>query len=155
MRTDSIPVARRPTLDIDGAKCAAAAALAHAASNGWAVALAIVDDGGHLVYFERAQQVSWGSGAVAIEKAESAAAYRRGTLVFDQRLKSGRMAVLGQPHAFPIEGGIPLMIDGHCVGGIAVSGVLAPQDSEIGEAGAKALLDATTPTAGDEARTRA
>ena len=138
----------KPVLDLDAAKRAAAAAFAHAAANRWDVALAIVDDGGRLMYFERAAHVSWGSGAIAIEKAESAAAYRRGTHVFDQRLKSGRMAVLGMPLAFPIEGGVPLMIDGHCVGGIGASGVLANQDSEICDAGARALSNEPPAAAG-------
>jgi len=130
----------KPILDIRLAKRAAAAALAHAGPLGWQVAIAVVDDGGRLMYFERSDDVSWGSGAVALAKAESAAAYRRGTLVFDQRLGGGRMAVLGQPHAFPIEGGVPLMLHGHCVGAIGASGALAKQDTELCEAGARALI---------------
>jgi uncharacterized protein GlcG (DUF336 family) len=129
----------KPILDIHLAKRAAAAALAHAGSQGWQVAIAVVDDGGRLMYFERNDDVSWGSGAVALAKAESAAAYRRGTLVFDQRLGGGRLAVLGQPHAFPIEGGVPLMLQGHCIGAIGASGALANQDTELCEAGARAL----------------
>jgi uncharacterized protein GlcG (DUF336 family) len=133
------PFKSKPILDLPRAKLAASAALEYAAAKGWKVAVAIVDDGGKLMYFERADDVSFGSGAVALAKAESVAAYRRETLVFDKRLKSGRMAVLGQPHAFPIEGGVPLMLQGFCVGGIAASGAMANEDTELCEAGARAV----------------
>ena len=136
------PVKTKPVLDIERAKLAASVALSYAVAKGWKVAVAVVDDGGRLMYFERSEDVSFGSGAVALAKAESVAAYRRETLVFDKRLKSGRMAVLGQPHAVPIEGGVPLMLQGKFVGGIAASGALANEDTELCEAGAQALATA-------------
>jgi glc operon protein GlcG len=135
------PVKTKPILDLERAKLAATAALDYARSKGWKLAIAVVDEGGKPLYFERAEDVSYGSGAVALAKAESVAAYRRATLVFDKRLKSGRMAVLGQPHAFPIEGGVPLVLGGCFVGGIAASGALANEDTEACEAGARAVAE--------------
>jgi glc operon protein GlcG len=88
------------------------------------------------LYFERMDDVPWGSGDVALEKAVSAAAYRRSTQVFDKRLTDGRLAVLGQPYAFAIQGGVPLMSQGFCVGAIGASGALASEDAELCEAAA-------------------
>lgn len=131
----------KPVLSIDAAKQVAAAALALAGQRALKVAVAIVDDGGRLLYFERMDDVPWGSGEVALGKAESAAAYRRHTLVFDKRLSGGRLAALAQPYAFPIEGGVPLVIDGQCVGAIGASGALATEDSELCEAAAAVLQE--------------
>ena len=133
------PIAMKPTLTIGAAKVAAAAALRAAEERNLKVAVAIVDDGGRLLYFERRDGVPWGSGDVALAKAVSAAAYGRDTSVFDNRLADGRMAVLAQPHAFPIQGGVALMIDAKCVGGIGASGALAAEDTELCTAGAAAL----------------
>ena len=129
----------KPVLTIDAAKQVAAAAVSCAEQRALKVAIAIVDDGGRLLYFERMDEVPWGSGDVALAKAESAAAYRRHTLVFDKRLAGGRLAALAQPFAFPIEGGVPLVIDGRCVGAIGASGALATEDSELCEAAAAVL----------------
>lgn len=130
----------KPVLTIDAARKAAAAALDRARLQSLKIAVAIVDDGGRLLYFERMDEVPWGSGDVALAKAVSAAAYRRGTAVFDDRLAGGRLAVLAQPHAFPIQGGVPLVIDGHCIGAIGASGALASEDTMLCEAGAAVLL---------------
>lgn len=129
----------KPVLEIAAARTVAATTMAAATAHDLKVAVAVVDDGGHLLYFERMDGVAWGSGEVALAKAVSAAAYRRDTLVFDQRLTGGRLAVLGQPQAFPIEGGVALHIDGQCVGAIGASGALAQQDTALCQAGANAL----------------
>lgn len=134
----------RPVLSIAAAKRAAAAAIAYAEQRALKVAIAIVDDGGRLLYFERMDDVPWGSGDVALGKAESAAAYRRDTQVFDKRLSSGRLAVLGQPFAFPIQGGVPLVAGGHCVGAVGASGALASEDSELCEAAAAVFQEGLT-----------
>lgn len=133
------PIAMKPMLTLGAAKAAAAAALRAAAERNLKVALAIVDEGGRLLYFERVDGVPWGSGDVAFAKAVSAAAYGRDTSVFDKRLCDGRMAVLAQPHAFPIQGGVALVIDGKCVGGIGASGALAAEDTELCTLGAAAF----------------
>lgn len=129
----------KPTLTIGAAKAAAAATMRAAGERNLRVAVAIVDDGGRLLYFERGDGVPWGSGDVAAAKAVSAAAYARDTSVFDSRLGDGRLAVLAQPHAFPIQGGVALVIDARCVGGIGASGALAAEDTELCTAGAEAL----------------
>lgn len=129
----------KPVLTIAQAKRSAAGAIEFAQQRELRVAVAIVDDGGRPLYFERMDGVPWGSSDVAMGKAVSAAAYQRGTAVFDKRLADGRLAVLGQPHAFPIQGGVPLMLNGCCVGAIGASGALASQDTELCEAGALAL----------------
>ena len=129
----------RPVLPIEGAREAARRAIALAAERGLKVAIAVVDEGGRLLYFERMDGVPWGSGEVAMGKAVSAAAYRRDTLVFDDRLTSGRHAVLGQPFAFPIQGGIALSLRGECVGAIGASGAKANEDTELCIAAAQVL----------------
>lgn len=129
----------KPVLTIAQAKRVAARALDAAGGLSVKVAVAVVDDGGRLLYFERSDGVPWGSGDVALAKALSAAAYRRDTAVFDTRLVDGRLAVLGQPHAFPIQGGVALTIGGQCVGAIGASGALAAEDTQLCQAGAQAL----------------
>lgn len=126
-------------LSIDQAKKIAAEAISIAKKSNLKVAIAIVDDGGRLLYFERMDGVSWGSGEVALAKAQSAAAYQRDTSVFDERLVGGRMAVLQQPFAFPIQGGVSLVSDGQCIGGIGASGALAQEDNQICKAAAALL----------------
>ncbi len=138
--SDAIRTIQRPALTLGGAKAVTTAALAAAAARNLRVAVSIVDDGGRMVCFERMDGVGWGSGEVAHGKAVSAAAYRRDTLVFDDRLTGGRLAVLGQPCAFPIQGGLPILVDGHCIGAIGVSGALAAEDTQIAQAGTAALL---------------
>ncbi len=138
--SDAIRTIQRPALTLGGAKAAIAAALTAAVARNLCVAVSIVDDGGRMVCFERMDGVSWGSGEVAQVKAVSAAAYRRDTLVFDERLTGGRLAVLGQPCAFPIQGGLPILVNGHCIGAIGVSGALAAEDTQIAQAGIAALL---------------
>lgn len=126
-------------LSIGQAKKIAVQAISVAQAKRLKIAIAIVDDGGRLLYFERMDGVSWGSGEVALAKAQSAAAYQRDTSVFDDRLMGGRMAVLQQPFAFPIQGGVSLEIEQQCVGGIGASGALAQEDTEICKAAAAIL----------------
>ena len=132
----------KPVLTQENARRAAQAAIDHADKRSLKEAIAIVDDGGHLMYFERTDGTSWGSGEVALSKAVSAAAYGRGTHVFDERLASGRLAVLAQPRAFPIQGGVPFLKDGLCIGAIGASGALAAEDTELCEAAAAAIASA-------------
>ena len=129
----------KPVLTLAQAKSSAERALAAARERSLKVTVCVVDEGGRMLYFERMDDVPWGSGEVAMAKAVSAAAYRRDTAVFDKRLTDGRLAVLSQPAAFPIQGGVPLTIFGHCVGAIGASGALAAEDTALCEAGAAAL----------------
>ena len=129
----------KKTLTLAAAKEAAAAAEAHAAKNGWNVVIAIVDDGGNLLYLERMDGAQTGSIEVAIKKAEAAVAYRRPTKVFGNAVSNGVTALLALPGALPFEGGIPLKAGDDLVGAIGVSGVTAQQDGMIAQAGVDKL----------------
>jgi glc operon protein GlcG len=122
------------------AKKAAAAAAAEVAKAGSAPdAIAIVDHGGFLIYFERMDNTQLGSVEIAIEKARSAALFRRPTKVFEDALAGGRNAILALHGAVPIEGGVPIISGGKIVGAIGASGGTAPQDGQVAKAGADAI----------------
>ena len=126
---------------LETAKQATAPALAEARQNNWTMAVAIVDTGGNLVYFEKMDGTQTGSVAVAIDKARSAALFKRPTKAFQDTLAAGGegLRVLGLQGAVPVEGGIPLMMDGKFVGAIGVSGGTSPQDGQCAKAGADAV----------------
>src|SRR5580765_5548563 len=126
---------------IDAAKKVAAPALAEAAKNGWLMAVAIVDTAGALVYFERMDSTQSGSVAIAQDKARAAALFKRPTKAFQDMLAGGGdgLRVLGLRGAVPVEGGIPIVIDGQIVGAIGVSGGTSPQDGQCARAGAEAV----------------
>ena len=128
-------------IGVDEAKKAAAAALAEARANGWAMAAAVVDTGGHLVYFEKMDETQTGSVAVAIGKARCAALFKRPTKAFQDVLAGGGdgLRVLGLEGAVPVEGGIPLVRDGRIVGAIGLSGGASSQDGQCAQAGAERL----------------
>ncbi len=125
-------------LSLDDAKRVAAAAQAEAEKNGWNVVIAIVDDGGHLMYLQR-EKVQLGSIEVAITKAKVALMFRRPTVFWEETVASGRQGYLAMPGMLPIEGGIPLEHDGDIVGAIGISGVKSSEDGQIAAAGAAAL----------------
>jgi len=126
---------------LDNAKKAAAPALAEARKNNWTMAVAIVDSGGDLVYFEKMDGTQTGSVNVAIAKARSAALFKRPTKAFQDTLATGGdgLRILGLENAVPVEGGIPLVMDGKIVGAIGLSGGTSPQDGQCAQAGASAL----------------
>jgi glc operon protein GlcG len=117
------------------------AAQAEAARNKWNVAVAVVDSGGHLVAFERMDSTQFGSVEVAQEKARTAAAYRRPSKVFQDTIAAGGegMRMLKLTGAIPIEGGLPIIVNGQVVGAIGVSGVTSAQDGQIAAAGLTAI----------------
>jgi glc operon protein GlcG len=127
------------SLNLDTARQIASAAEKHARENQWKVCIAIVDDGGHLIYFQRMDGVQTGSVEVSQRKAQTAIAFKRPTKVFEEGVAGGRNALLGLPGAVPLEGGIPLTVDGEMVGAIGISGVTAQQDGMIAQAGVDAL----------------
>ena len=137
--TASAQLADKKALTLAAVKKIAAAAEAEAAKNNWRVVIAIVDDGGHLIYLQRIDETQTGSIDVAIQKARGAVAYKRPTKAFEEAVAGGRNVVLTLPHSMPIEGGLPLVIDGKVIGGIGVSGVTAQQDGMIAKAGVDAL----------------
>jgi glc operon protein GlcG len=122
------------------AKKAATAAVAEVAKIGSAPdAIAIVDHGGFLIYFERMDNTQLGSVEIAIEKARSAALFRRPTKVFEDAVVGGRNAILALHGAVPIEGGVPIISGGKIVGAIGVSGGTAQQDGQVAKAGADTI----------------
>jgi uncharacterized protein GlcG (DUF336 family) len=129
-------------LGVAGGKKIAVQALAEAARNNWAMAVAVVDGAGDLVYFERMDATQAGSVAVAIDKARSAARFKRPTKAFQDVLAAGGdgWRVLGLQGAVPVEGGIPIMIEGKIVGAIGVSGGTSPQDGQCARAGVDAAV---------------
>lgn len=123
------------------AKRAAAAALEPAKANGWTVVVAIVDPGGHLVYLEKLDETQVGSVPVAEAKARSAAIYKRPTKMLQDVLARGGdgLRVLRLEGAIPVEGGVPLLVDGKLVGALGISGGSSAEDEACAVAGAAAL----------------
>lgn len=128
----------KQVLSLDVAKKLAAAAEAEARRNNWNVVIAFVDDGGHLVYLQRMDDAQHGSVDVATRKAQTAIAFKRPTKVFEDAVASGRTGVLSLP-ALPLEGGLPLIVNGKMIGAIGVSGVTSQQDGMIAKAAVDSL----------------
>jgi uncharacterized protein GlcG (DUF336 family) len=126
---------------LETAKKVAGPALAEARKNNWAMAVAVVDPAGDLVYFEKMDATQVGSVTVAIEKARSAARFKRPTKAFQDTLAAGGegLRVLGLHGVVPVEGGIPIVVDGRIIGAIGLSGGTSPQDGQCAKAGLAAL----------------
>ena len=129
----------KPFIPLQAAKTIAAAAEEEAVKNKWNVVITIVDESGNLIYLQRMDDTQIGSVAVAQEKAKSAALFRRPTKVFEDGVAGGRVGIVALPGAMPIEGGLPIIVDGKTIGAIGVSGVTSQQDGQIAAAGLKAL----------------
>ena len=125
----------------DDAKKAAAAALAEARKNGWTMAAAVVDTGGHLVYFEKMDGTQTGSVAVSLSKARSAALFLRPTKAFQEMLAAGGdgLRAFALEGAVPVDGGVPLVAGGKTIGAIGLSGGSSSQDGQCARAGAESL----------------
>ncbi|MDQ3259243.1 MAG: heme-binding protein [Burkholderiales bacterium] len=132
-------LASRMALTLDVAKQLSAAAEAEAAKNNWTVAIAIVDEAGHLVHLAKIDNTQYGSIDVAIQKAQTSAAFKRPTKVFEEAIAGGRNAIIGLKGALPLEGGLPIIHDGKVIGAIGVSGVKSTEDGQVAKAGADAL----------------
>jgi glc operon protein GlcG len=132
-------MATKPILTLEDAKRVAAAAEAEAQRNGWLVVIAVVDDGGHLLYLQRSHDTQFGSVETAITKAHAAIAFQRPTKASEEAVLSGRLIHLALPGVIPAEGGVPLERDGVIIGGLGISGVRSFQDGQIAAAGAAAL----------------
>ena len=129
----------KPILTLEDAKLIAAAAEVEAHTNNWSVAIAVVDDGGHLLYLQRSHDTQFGSVETAIMKANAAVAFQRPTKTSEDAVLSGRLIHLALPGVIPAEGGIPVLRDGVVIGGIGVSGVRSFQDGQIAQAGVAAF----------------
>ena len=130
----------RAELTLEDCLKLSAAAEAEARKNGWNVALAILDDGGHLLHFMRMDGATPANAAIAVEKGRTAAMSRRSSGKWQEIVKSGRPEMMKMPGILPVQGGMPVIVDGTCVGGVGVSGVQSHQDEQIAQAGIDALL---------------
>lgn len=129
----------RKTLTLDVARRVAAAAETEAKRNNWAVSIAVVDDAGHLMVFHRLDGAKLVATDIAIRKARTAVYFQSPTKSLEEEVAGGRNALLPIEGFMPLEGGIPLMVDGVLVGAVGVSGVTGSQDAQCAQAGANAL----------------
>ncbi len=132
----------KPTLEIADVKSIAAAAEAEALRNRWPVSIAIVDDGGHLLWLQRLDGAAPVSAYISQEKARTAALGRRESRVYEEMINGGRQSFLSAPMLQAmLEGGVPIVMDGHCIGAVGVSGVKSTEDAQIANAGIAAILE--------------
>ena len=129
----------KKSLSLEDARKAAAAAATEAKKNKWNMAIAVVDDGGQLIYFERIDETQIGSIDIAIGKARTAANFKRPTKALEDAINGGQHAILTFPNTLPREGGLPIFADGKCIGAIGVSGGKSSEDAQVGKAGVDAL----------------
>ncbi len=130
----------RPFLEAHDIKKVAAAAEAEALKNNWAVTIAIVDDGGHLLWLQRLDGAPPISAHIAPAKANTAALGRRESRVYEEVINGGRMSFLSAPDLKGmLEGGVPILKDGQCLGAVGVSGVKSTEDAQIARAGIAAI----------------
>lgn len=129
----------KKSLSLEDARKAAAAAATEAMKNKWNMAIAVVDDGGQLIYFERIDETQVGSIDIAIGKARTAAIFKRPTKALEDAVNGGQHAILSFPNTLPREGGLPIFADGKCIGAIGVSGGKSSEDAQVGKAGVDAL----------------
>jgi uncharacterized protein GlcG (DUF336 family) len=123
----------------DGAQRAIAAALAEAKKQGWQVSIAVVDNSGDLVSFLRMDGAPVSSVDIAQAKARTAARMRRATRILDSTLTAGRTPILGLTGITPVEGGVPIVLDGDVIGAVGVSGATSAQDAQVARAGIAAV----------------
>lgn len=141
MEAQMLPNPYGAPISVESAKKAAAAALAEAVKNHWTMAVAIVDPNGTLIYYEKMDNTQNGSAQVSINKARSAALYKRPTKAFQDAFASGGagLRVMALEGAVPVEGGVPLISNGKIVGAIGVSGDSSDHDGICAQAGAATL----------------
>jgi glc operon protein GlcG len=130
----------KAVLDLADVKAVAAAAESEALKNNWAVTIAIVDDGGHLLWLQRLDGAPPISAHIAPAKAHTAALGRRESKVYEDVINQGRMSFLSAPAIEGmLEGGVPILVDGQCIGAVGVSGVKSSEDAQIAKAGIAVL----------------
>lgn len=130
----------KQVLTLDDTRKIAAAAEAEAMANNWAVTIAIVDDGGHLLWLQRLDGAAPISADIAPSKARTAALGRRESKVYEDMINNGRFSFMSAPTLEGmLEGGVPIMVAGQCVGAVGVSGVKSNEDAQIAKAGIAAL----------------
>lgn len=130
----------KPVLSVSECKSMADAAEAEANANGWSVTVAIVDDGGHALWLQRLDGAAPISAHIALSKARTSALGRRESREYEEMINKGRTAFLSAPALDGLlEGGVPIMAEGHCIGAIGVSGVKPAEDAQVAKAGLTAL----------------
>lgn len=130
----------KASLELADVKAVAAAAEKEALANQWAVCIAIVDDGGHLLWLQRLDGAAPISSQIAPGKARTAALGRRESRVYEEMINGGRVSFLSAPGLEGLlEGGVPILKDGQCIGAVGVSGVKSTEDAQIARAGIAAL----------------
>jgi uncharacterized protein GlcG (DUF336 family) len=128
----------KPCLTLEDCKKIGAACEAEARKNNWNVVIAILDDGGSLLWLERMDGATPFNATVAVEKGRTAAVSRRSTKTWEDRISGGRLSMLAMP-VLPVQGGVPILHEGQCVGAVGVSGVQSHEDEQIANAGIAAL----------------
>ena len=132
----------KPVLTLDDAKKMLAAGEAEATKNHWNIVMAILDDSALLVALHRMDGARPGNPEIAIQKARTSALTERSSKVWEDRVNGGRVSLMSMP-VLPVQGGLPIIVDGHCLGAIGVSGVASDQDEQV----AMAAIMAVFPTA--------
>jgi uncharacterized protein GlcG (DUF336 family) len=132
----------KPVLTLDDAKKMLAAGEAEATKNQWNIVMAILDDSALLVALHRMDGARPGNPEIAIQKARTSALTERSSKVWEDRVNGGRVSLMSMP-VLPVQGGLPIIVDGHCLGAIGVSGVASDQDEQV----AMAAIMAVFPTA--------
>jgi uncharacterized protein GlcG (DUF336 family) len=129
----------RPALTLADCEKIVAGALSEAKRNGWVVSVAVLDDGGHLLHFARMDGSTPANAAICVDKGRTAAISRRTSGSWQERVQS-RRELMKMPGILPVQGGVPIMVEGTCVGAVGVSGVQSHEDERIAQAGIEALL---------------
>lgn len=130
----------RVALEVEDVQVALEAAKAEALKNSWVVSIAIVDDGGHPLGFLRLNEAAPLTAQIAFGKARTAALARRESKFYEDAVKNGRTAFLSVTDLTVLEGAVPVMVAGQCVGAVGVSGVKPDQDAQIANAGVRAIV---------------
>jgi glc operon protein GlcG len=129
----------KPYLSLEDARRIIDAAAAHARAHNWVVSICICDDGGHVLLLQRADGAAPFTAEMAFAKSSAAALGRRESKAFEDMINQGRTAFVTAPLRGMLEGGVPIMAEGHVVGAVGVSGVKSAEDAEIARAGIGAL----------------
>jgi len=133
-------VAPQPALTFEGARRIAAAAAEEAQRNSWGVSIAVVDDHGELLFFARLDGAHQQSVDIARAKARTAARWRRETKALEDAVAGGRTVLMAVEGMLPLEGGVPIIVEGRVIGAVGVSGVTSQQDAQIARAGIRAVF---------------
>jgi glc operon protein GlcG len=136
----SVPLVEKKSIGLAAAKKMVAAAESEAAKNKWTLSISVVDDGGNLVFFERMDGAHLSTIAISQGKARTAAQYQTATRGLEDGLSKGKTQMLSLPNATMLQGGLPVIVDGKVVGGIAASGAKGEEDEQCSQAGIDALM---------------